>query len=247
MTNENATVAFVNKIQEMTRDADEVKFFNIDGHKYHDSRFDLARVKDFAPAFVKVQTLSGLTDIIEGERERYPQKLFVIVNDHLNVNVLTTLLDDLERDMPYAASTNPPGIRFGDYYDIESFIITLRSKFVQTDEVDELVKLVMSVTSSEGITVSDDGITQKVAAQKGISMKEHVNTRPIVKLRPYRTFTEVAQPESAFLFRLSDKNGTISAALYEADGGAWKREAMENIKEHLISKFVDVEGVKVIA
>ena len=42
------------------------------------------------------------------------------------------------------------------------------------------------------------------------------------------------QPTSAFVFRI-DKAGRC--ALFEADGGIWKNEAMENIKDYLEEKL----------
>ena len=47
-----------------------------------------------------------------------------------------------------------------------------------------------------------------------------------MKLRPYRTFKEIDQPESQFLLRLNE-NGNIG--LFEADGGMWKLEAKKSI------------------
>ena len=49
-------------------------------------------------------------------------------------------------------------------------------------------------------------------------------------LKPYRTFVEVEQPESKFVFRM--QTGP-EMALFEADGGAWRIQAMKNIKEYL--------------
>lgn len=53
-------------------------------------------------------------------------------------------------------------------------------------------------------------------------------------LRPYRTFLEVEQPESAFVFRMKQDNyGSVMCAVFEADGGAWKMDATQAIKEYL--------------
>ena len=68
-----------------------------------------------------------------------------------------------------------------------------------------------------------------------------------VTLRPYRTFTEVTQPESEFVFRMKDDSMSVYCALFEADGGAWKREAMKNIKEHLEVELVDLPHFTVIS
>lgn len=74
---------------------------------------------------------------------------------------------------------------------------------------------------------SDDGITQQVMAKQGAMLASDVKISPIIRLAPFRTFIEVGQPESEFLFRISDGN---SFALYEADGGAWKIKAKTNIR-----------------
>lgn len=50
--------------------------------------------------------------------------------------------------------------------------------------------------------------------------------RSRVALRPYRTFTEVEQPESEFILRLDDEG---RVGLIEADGGAWKMTAKASI------------------
>ena len=54
-----------------------------------------------------------------------------------------------------------------------------------------------------------------------------------VTLRPFRTFTEVEQPASSFVFRAKQKDGGMEFMLVEADGGAWRGEAMRNIKEYM--------------
>ena len=62
---------------------------------------------------------------------------------------------------------------------------------------------------------------------------EMVVPNPVL-LKPYRTFIEVQQPESAFIFRMQDGP---RAALFEADGGAWRIEAMENIRAYLAKEL----------
>ena len=65
-------------------------------------------------------------------------------------------------------------------------------------------------------------------------------------LRPYRTFVEVQQPASRFIFRLEQgREQTVNAAIIEADGGAWKLEAVKNIVTYLENALADT-GVKVI-
>lgn len=58
----------------------------------------------------------------------------------------------------------------------------------------------------------------------GLKRFEAVRSR--ISLRPYRTFTEVEQPESEFILRLDDEG---RVGIIEADGGAWKMTAKANI------------------
>ena len=54
-----------------------------------------------------------------------------------------------------------------------------------------------------------------------------------VTLAPFRTFRDVAQPASLFVLRVQGGGETPNVALFEADGGAWRLAAIENIKKWL--------------
>ena len=65
-----------------------------------------------------------------------------------------------------------------------------------------------------------------------------------MELKPFRTFLEVAQPESEFILRVNDK-GNIG--LFEADGGVWKLEAKRNIAAYFEKELADfISDKKVI-
>jgi len=60
---------------------------------------------------------------------------------------------------------------------------------------------------------------------------------PVV-LAPFRTFREIAQPESKFVFRMQQGP---RCALFEADGGAWRLEAMKRSKAYLEEELEGLE------
>lgn len=60
--------------------------------------------------------------------------------------------------------------------------------------------------------------------------------RPIVTLAPYRTFQEVEQPVSQFVFRVDNKR---NVTLAEADGGMWKLDARRTVKQYLCGQLAD--------
>lgn len=74
-------------------------------------------------------------------------------------------------------------------------------------------------------------MTQRVTAHSGISLVKQVSVPNPVVLAPYRTFTEVEQPKSPFVFRIRQTGDEVQAALFAADADAWKREAIANIRD----------------
>ncbi|MFR8170769.1 MAG: hypothetical protein ACLU9Q_08100 [Marvinbryantia sp.] len=72
-----------------------------------------------------------------------------------------------------------------------------------------------------------------------------------VSLIPYRTFLEVPQPASDFVFRISEGRGGAPAfKLVAADGGLWKSQAVDNVKNYLVKALADVpdrEKITIIA
>ena len=61
---------------------------------------------------------------------------------------------------------------------------------------------------------------------------------------PYRTFIEVEQPESKFIFRMREGG---ACALFEADGGAWKLDAQNAVYEYLKDRLKEeIESKAVI-
>lgn len=92
--------------------------------------------------------------------------------------------------------------------------------------------------------VGDDGVSQSVVMKSGIASVTEAIVPNIVQLAPYRTFTEIDQPTSDFVFRM--RTG-VEVALYEADGGAWRNKAMQDIKTYLQSELEGIDNVHIIS
>jgi hypothetical protein len=92
----------------------------------------------------------------------------------------------------------------------------------------------------------DDGVTQTVTAKSGIARVEDVSVPNPVHLAPFRTFREVSQPLSPFVLRMKQgrEGGLPTVALFEADGGKWKLDAIQFIRDYLAGK---IETVPIIA
>ena len=79
------------------------------------------------------------------------------------------------------------------------------------------------------ITYNDIGVATTVVTQKGVALQQNQTIKPLVRLRPYRTFQEVEQPEGLFLIRIDERGITFT----EADGGMWKLEARKTVVAYL--------------
>jgi hypothetical protein len=190
-----------------------------------------------------VNTLTGLVDYLNGQADQYStETLFVHVTGPHSVSVFSTL-NERVRDFYIKAEARVPHITFERFLETEQFNIMLQSCFEKTDDLIKILKIVGTVKEENVRTTGDDGVTQTVTAKAGIARYDDVDLPNPVVLVPYRTFMEVEQPASKFVFRMQDGP---KAALFEADGGAWKLEAMQNIRKYLKDQLF-IGGLKILA
>lgn len=181
---------------------------------------------------VKMSTLTSLTDYLKAGIDDMAEKMLVQVVSPVSVRVISVLDMDRKRECLVEVSASIPDFEYGRYMDQESFIIALQAKFLPGDDRDLLLKFAGTVKDESITEYGDDGVTQKAKIKTGISTVGDAIVPNPVKLTPFRTFTEVEQPESAFVFRMRQGRG-VECAIFEADGGAWKNAAMGHIKEYL--------------
>jgi len=190
----------------------------------------LFQLPEDVPAVFSTKTLASLVELILKEHSHNSlNDLIVHIDSPTKVNVHTTLRGHLDRFNLYTATAELPRITLDSYIDLEAMNILLKSAFVQNGTRDELIKVLGQVVEDAIKTSVDDGMSQTVTVNTGVRSLAKMEMPTIVKLAPYRTFIEVPQPEGEFLLRL--KKGP-EAALFEADGGAWKMAARQNIKQY---------------
>lgn len=202
----------------------------------------LYRVENKLADTIILSSLSGLAEMIKQEMSEYNLPLFVRATSAEQVHVFGAIRDDMQRERPFTAETKFIDFDFNEYISIENMIICLKSRFAPTEDRDYLVQLLGNITDQQSVQTKDDGITQSATVKSGIQLIGEQRIKPIVTLKPYRTFLEVEQPESDFLIRLKDGR----AALFEADGGAWEREAVKNVADKLRELLEDVPNVHII-
>lgn len=195
-----------------------------------------------ADAALHIHTLTGLVDYIKTKERK--EELYVHVVSESKVRLVGTLDIEGEREELAIATAKVPSIDFGYFMNTEQLIIMLQSSFVANEDRSVLLKVVGNTREENVREASDDGVSQKVAIRNGVASTVEVKVPNPVTLAPYRTFLEVAQPESDFIFRMQEgpKGG-----LFEADGGMWRNEAILAIRDYLIKELEDVADIHIIA
>lgn len=219
----------------------------INGAKYVDR--NVSRVdKELRAESIKMNTLTSLIDYLKANVDSMAKKMLVQVVSPTEVKLLSMLDSDRKRECLVEVEAMIPVFEYGRYMSNESFIIALQSKFISNDDRALLLKFAGTVKNESIAEYGDDGVTQKATVKVGIASMEDAIVPNPVKLRPFRTFIEVEQPDSAFVFRMRQSEGRgVECAIFEADGGAWKNVAMRNIKEYLESELAKLPQFTVIS
>lgn len=197
---------------------------------------------------IEMTTLTSLVEYIKAGIDTMEDKMIVHVATPTRVELYSQLDLDREREYMVEVKAQLPEFAYGRYYEHESFVIALQSKFIDDENRALLLKFAGTVEAGTVAGYGDDGVSQKATIKTGIASKGDAIVPSPIKLRPYRTFHEVEQPASEFIFRMKqDGNGGVSCALFEADGGAWRNKAMENVKKHLEHELADLPQFTVIS
>lgn len=222
----------------------------INGDTYSDK--PLHRIDMYIPKAnaIEMHTLTSLVDYIKSDVDAMSEKMIVEVASPTKVNLYSQLDYNRDREKLVSVSARVPEFSFNNFMDQEKFCINLQSKFIDDPQTDRSLILKFAGTVEAGTVADygDDGITQKATVKTGIVSKGDAIIPNPVKLRPYRTFLEVEQPISEFIFRMKqDKYEGINCAIFEADGGAWQIAATKAIKEYLQFELADMTQFTVIS
>ncbi|MGG5373553.1 hypothetical protein [Enterococcus sp. AZ196] len=196
---------------------------------------------------LKINTLSGFVKYIQANLDREDSPLIVHVKDEATVYLKGLLEVDGSRETLAVAQAIVPRFDFDYFMNTEEFNIALQSKFVSNEDREILLQVVGNVSEENVKNTGDDGVSQAVTINQGVASKADVKVPNPVLLAPYRTFLEVEQPESQFIFRMKDGP---RGAIFEADGGAWRNQAIVNIREYLhdqLSKEIETKRITILA
>lgn len=206
----------------------EPKITEIEGIQYCDR--DLSPIFEPMANSLFVHTLTGFVDYVKENLDSLPETM-VHVFKHDEVHLFAALeSQSRRREYFIRAKRNPVDFEFGCFMDAENFNVRLQSLFIESKAREQVLKITGNVKEESVRQSEDDGVTQKVTARSGVALVAEVELPNPVGLRPYRTFLEVPQPLSNFVLRAKDGP---RFALFEADGGAWKLDAIKKVRDYL--------------
>ncbi|MCK5600678.1 hypothetical protein KAR91_02345 [Candidatus Pacearchaeota archaeon] len=203
------------------------------------SDYQLKRIySDPRPARLELSTLDGVADYIKKNLDSIKEETcMIIINSFNKVSVLSPVQGEKNDRHEIAISTleDLEKFRFGKFMPQEEFIISFSALFGDTEDKTKILNAASVMQVIDQAAGDDDGnTTARTIGNQVICPNVDEMPKTVVFLKPFRTFREIEQPESGFIFRYrKSQNGFPEIALFEADGGAWKLTAKSRIKEYL--------------
>jgi hypothetical protein len=230
---DNMLTNFIDKIHEIqTPEGFEVK-----GRDYISKK--LYPILEPEPSPLHLSTLTGLVNYLSHNVDKLDfEQLLVHVASHDTVNLISGLKGDFAQRFRHVAvmcDTTP--FPFDTFMSQPQFMIRLQCDFVPTDTLEILSRYAGNVVNEAVKTLADDGVSQRATVKTGVSSSMRTNevAPRTIKLKPYRTFHEVEQCESAFVFRMrqSHEDADVEMALFSAQADRWRLEAVKAIAQWL--------------
>lgn len=185
-----------------------------------------------APETLSLRSLDALVQMIQREAVGFHEQVFVEVKTHESVECFTRTMKEerWSRQLLYTATAaDVPGWDDEVQMPFERAAIALQTRFQDSNDRTYTMQLLSQITTGAKVTYNDIGVATTVVSQRGVSLQENQTIKPVVTLKPYRTFQEVEQPAGRFLIRISERGITF----IEADGGMWKLAARQTVKAYL--------------
>ena len=201
--------------------------------------YRLIRAGFDVPDCIELTSLEALVKMVKTEAAGKESPLYITVPSCLEVRCFGQPQEDkcFHRQRYYnVKATDVPGWDDSVKLSFDQAAVALQTRF--QDSADRLytIQLLSNITTGAKVTYADNGIATSIVTSKGVSLQQNSTIKPLVKLRPYRTFQEIEQPEGLFLIRIDERGITFT----EADGGMWKLEARKTIAKYLEDNLQDL-------
>lgn len=191
------------------------------------------------PETIELTSLDALIKMVRTEAAKAESPLYITIPSHLGVTCFGQPNKGMRehRQVYYKVNaTDVPGWDAQQKLPFEQAAVALQTRFQEGGDRDYTLRLLSQITTGAKVTYNDIGVATTVVTSKGVSLQENSQIRPLVRLRPYRTFQEIEQPEGLFLIRIDERGISFT----EADGGMWKLEARKTISKYLEDGLADL-------
>lgn len=203
------------------------------------------------PDPLKLSTLSSLVAYINDPMDKIltsSTKFLLVISSPTSVSLVSELDTDNQREtLVECRAMLPTTADLFTWSQREFFTIYMASMCTKTEDRDVVQEFLSRLSVGTIAEYGDDGISQRATIKKGVTGKQDVVVPNPLTLAPYRTFTEIDQPKNSFIFRLKDQSDEVYCRLFEADGGAWKHDAITSIKDYLELHLKTDLNLRVIA
>lgn len=222
-------------LTDLKTEANKTEVLEINGKTYADKQLQRYDALPYATA-MKVSTLSALVDYIATCSDEFRKDMIIHIASPTEVYLLSKLDSDRKRETLVSAKANVSEFEFDHWYDQERFMIEMQANFEDSEDRECILKMAGNIERKNEQSFTDNGTDQVVTMSVGVAAKRDVLVPNPVALAPYRTFQEVEQPVSEFIFRIGDKEQP-NFKLVEAQNGIWRNEAIQSIREYLSGKL----------
>lgn len=184
-----------------------------------------------------VEYANKLTGVLAAESE-----LIMRVQSPEVVTLSTLERDEIGRSEVWAIAR--PGYDVLFYSQMEGkrlsqgeMFTALKTLIEASNDQRKLIEMIGRITSVQEVS-GEVGVSAQAVTMKSSVSVTHDVIQDIVVLRPFRTFSEIEQPTSRYLFRMVPvKDGIPDCIIREIRDGQWRMEAMKSIISYLRSSL----------
>lgn len=231
-------MSFTDKELQWIQDTAKAETIEIGGVTYATKKLHDVRSKEPEQTALFVNTLDGISEYVAAHDLTAEGVLVQVVSFNRVELISVPFGRFLQRHGLVVAKDETAQFPFDTMLSAEMFNIRVLSMFAETEAHEQLLRISGNLREYNENMLEDDGFTQRAVMRKGIANLTEQTLPPFFELQPFRTFAEIDQPQSRFLFRVhKDAKAGIVCGLFEADGGRWKGTAIARIKAYVAEKL----------
>ncbi len=196
-----------------------------------------------------MRAFAGLDSILAYRRyikEHFqnPAMLFWVGDDQVNLFCARPYGVHVQEPV-FAVAKAPEQTAYLDsFMSLESFMLMLKTAFVPDEALANLISVIGNVRYEEGLSVSDDGISQEAHAKNGVHFVEKATLPADLRLTRYESFPEIQAdiPSRPYFLRLKVENGghPLAALFGVANPGA-DLKIRQRVKDYLVNVLTEVD------